>query len=256
MLASMAEILLLDYPVWLILYIYLAFLISGTIKGILGIGLPAVFMSAATLFIPPIEAIPLLVLPIVLSNFYQCYRAGEMRATAQRYSVFAIVSVVIMSIIAFNITHYPSDLLLGSIGIAMVLLAINTLFGVPLRLGANPLWQGVFGIVTGIIGGLSAIWSPPVVMYLMARNVDKDEFIRAVGFLFMVGAIALLLTFGSTGLITIQILAQSVIGLLMVLAGFRLGEYFRTKINTTLFRKLILWAFLVFGLRLIAISVF
>ena len=36
----------------------------------------------------------------------------------------------------------------------------------------------------GVLGGLSSIWSPPVAMYLLARNVSKIEFIGATGFYF------------------------------------------------------------------------
>ena len=96
-------------------------------------------------------------------------------------------------------------MLLASIGLAMVLFALNTFFGVPLRLGPSPLWQVAGGICSGILGGLSTVWSPPVVMYLIGRNVYKEEFIGAVGYLFMVGSLGLVLVLGTISLLTLDI---------------------------------------------------
>ena len=45
--------------------------VAGTVKGALGIGLPAVAMSVLPLFIDPAIAVALLTLPILLTNAQQ-----------------------------------------------------------------------------------------------------------------------------------------------------------------------------------------
>ena len=54
-------------------------LISGIIKGFLGIGLPAAGMALLTLIMPPTEAIALLWVPIIVSNAWQFARAPARR---------------------------------------------------------------------------------------------------------------------------------------------------------------------------------
>lgn len=253
---ELTALLLPQYSGWLLFYIYFAFLLSGVVKGFLGMGMPAVLMITLTLFIPPIEAIPIIVLPMLFVNVFQFFRSQQPKVTAKRYGVFAVSTLVAIMVVSVNLTAYPEEMLLASIGVAMVLFALNTLFGFPVQLGPNPGWQVLGGVLAGIIGGLSAVWSPPVVMYLLSRNVSKEEFIGAVGFLFMTGSIGLMLALGSINLITVPVAAQSVIGLLVALAGFRVGEYFRGFIDTEMFRKAVLAAFLIMGSRLIFVSIF
>jgi uncharacterized membrane protein YfcA len=232
----------------------LAFLVGGTIKGILGMGLPVILMVSLTLFMPPLEAIPLILIPMLMVNFFQYLRGPAPIKTARDYSVFAIFSFVVIILVAVNLPRIPEELLLSSIGFAMVLFAIPSLFGWRFSIGPSLAWQAAGGVFTGIIGGLSAIWSPPVAMFLMGRNVSKDDFVGVTGFLFLVGSIGLGIALGSANLLGSEILLPSVIGLGITLIGFRLGELIRAKINTETFRKLILTAFLIMGGRLIVIS--
>tara|TARA_B100001175_G_scaffold300526_1_gene292922 strand:- start:880 stop:1167 length:288 start_codon:yes stop_codon:yes gene_type:complete len=88
-------------------------------------------------------------------------------------------------------------------------------------------------------------------MYLFARNVSKETFIAATGFLFLVGSFPLALGYFLSGVLTLGIILNSFIGLIIVLAGFKTGELLRQKISQELFKKIVLWGFLIMGLRLI-----
>ena len=59
-----------DYPLWLVGYICLSFFLAGLVKGFLGMGMPAVLIILLTLFLPPLEAIPLIVLPMLVVNIF------------------------------------------------------------------------------------------------------------------------------------------------------------------------------------------
>ena len=250
----MIEAITLSYPHDLAAFIALCFVFAGLVKGIIGMGMPAILMVTLTLFIPPIEAIPIIVLPMLFVNVFQFMRGPSPMATAKKYSVFAISLVVVMMITAVNIKAFPEEVLLTSIGLAMVLFAVPSLFGWRFPVGPNPLWQVLGGGASGLIGGLSSVWSPPVVMYLMGRNVGKDEFIGAIGYIFMVGSVTLAVALGSIAILTIDIILPSVIGLALTMVGFRTGEMIRHKIDLEMFRRLILIAFVIMGGRLILIS--
>ena len=88
---------------------------------------------------------------------------------------------------------------------------------------------GLGGGASGVIGGLSSVWSPPVVMYLMGRNVGKDEFIGAIGFIFMIGSVTLAVALGSIAVLTADVILPSIIGLGLTMLGFRTGEMIRHK---------------------------
>ena len=66
----------------------LIFLFSGIIKGFLGIGLPTAAMAFLTLVMEPTEAISLLTIPIIATNFFQFIRSSERVQTAKKYKYF------------------------------------------------------------------------------------------------------------------------------------------------------------------------
>tara|TARA_X000000950_G_scaffold115828_1_gene145425 strand:- start:4062 stop:4832 length:771 start_codon:yes stop_codon:yes gene_type:complete len=238
----------------LIAIICVIFLLAGIVKGFLGIGLPAAAMAFLTLIISPTEAISLLWLPILFTNIFQFGRAPERRKIAADYVWFAIPLAASIFITSLFITEYPTSFLTVAIGCAMVIFSLNLLFGVTIPIGPGLAWQGIFGVVSGVLGGLSSIWSPPVAMYLIARNTPKERFIGAAGFLFLAGCVPLGIGLVMAELITWKVIVKSTLGLVATLIGFRIGELMRSRVSQDRFRQIVLVAFLILGSRLIAIG--
>ena len=232
--------------------ILLVFFVAGIVKGFLGIGLPAAAMAFLTLIIAPKTAISLMLLPIIFTNLMQYLRAPDPRRTAMEYRYFALAIMISIFTTSLFIASYPTSLLTVAIGVAMVVFSINLLFGVTLPISGHLGWQVGVGVFSGILGGLSSIWSPPVAMYLLARNVSKEEFIGASGFLFLAGCFPLAAGLILSGVLTFEAAMQSVLGLTAVIIGFRVGEMMRSYISQDLFRKIVLSVFLILGVRLIA----
>ncbi len=228
------------------------FVLAGIVKGFLGIGLPAAAMGLLTLILSPTEAISLLWLPILVTNLFQFGRAGNKQHIIATYKWFAVALFASIFLTSLFINDYPTALLTVAIGIAMVIFSLNLLFGLSIPVGPGRIWQIGVGIVSGILGGLSSIWSPPVAMYLMARNTTKDMFIGTTGFLFLVGCLPLGAGLIISGLITGPVIIKSLLGLIMTLTGFRIGEIMRDRISQDRFRQIVLFAFLIMGGRLIA----
>ena len=228
------------------------FVFAGIVKGFLGIGLPAAAMGLLTLIISPTEAISLLWLPILFTNVFQFGRARNKREIMVTYKWFAAAIFFSIFLTSLFINDYPTALLTVAIGVAMVIFSLNLLFGLSLPVGPGRGWQLGVGVVSGVLGGLSSIWSPPVAMYLMARNTPKDMFIGTTGFLFLAGCLPLGAGLVISGLITGPVIVKSLLGLLMTLAGFRIGEVMRERVSQDRFRQIVLIAFLIMGTRLIA----
>lgn len=230
------------------------FTLSGVVKGFLGIGLPAAAMAFLTLVMAPTQAIALLIMPIVFTNLFQYTRSKDRAGIAHRYKYFGAAIIISIFVTSLFIANYPTALLTVAIGVAMVVFAVNLLFGLSIPVGPGVGWQVGIGLVAGVLGGLSSIWSPPVAMYLIVRKVSKEEFIGATGFLFLCGCFPLALGLFLSGVINGGTVVQSFIALIFALIGFRIGEMLRNRISQDLFRKVVLFAFLVMGLRLIAVG--
>jgi uncharacterized membrane protein YfcA len=252
----MLEAELSSFDITMLMVIAGTFVLSGVVKGFLGIGLPTAALGILTLLMSPTEAISLLIMPIIFTNAVQFYRASNRLETARKYKYFGLTIMLSIFVTSLFITSYPPGLLTVAIGTAMVVFSANLLFGLSLPVGPGLNWQIGVGVVSGILGGLSSIWSPPVAMYLMARNTPKDEFIGAAGFLFLCGCFPLAAGLFLSGVVTAETTVKSTFALIVALVGFRIGEIMRNRLSQKNFRTIILVAFLIMGGRLIAVGLF
>ena len=84
-------------------------------------------------------------------------------------------------------------------------------------------------------------------MYLLNQNVKKEEFIGATGFLFFISSITLTLGLALAGILTVETTLNSLSVLIVVMVGFRIGEWARFYVPQEMFKKLFyglfcLWA--------------
>jgi len=58
------------------------------------------------------------------------------------------------------------------------------------------------GAVGGLYGGVSGVWGPPLIVYLLSIGAEKVETVRVQGVVFLLGAVVLLGAHLQTGLMT------------------------------------------------------
>ncbi len=231
------------------------FLVAGTIKGVLGIGLPATAIALLTLVMDPTEAIPVMVLPIIATNIQQFFFTPHRAETARAYGWIAVALVVSIFVTALFITRMSQSFLVIAIGVVMCVFAVHALSGFRIPVGRGPMWQIGVGLTAGVCGGLSAIWAPPIAMYLLSLNVSRDRFVSGCGFLFLVGSVPLAAGLTASGVLNSRTMALSMVALVVSIIAFRLGAALRSRLANDTFRKAVLIAFLVFGARLIVTGV-
>ena len=67
-----------------------AFLTAGLVKGVVGLGLPAVAMALLGLAMPPIEAASLLIVPTIVTNIWQLYAGPRLGAVTRRFATMMV----------------------------------------------------------------------------------------------------------------------------------------------------------------------
>lgn len=236
----------------------MVFLLAGTIKGVVGIGLPTIALSLLTLFLDPRTAIAVILLPMTVSNLWQVHRAGETRRTAKRYAPF-VVTLVIGIALTVTLTRDANErVLLGCLGGAILAFVIVSLTKwapqIPDRLDRPA--QVIAGALAGAMGGLTAVWGPPMAVYLASRNAGKDEFVRATGFLIFLGSLPLAAGYIWQGFMTAQLLLISAATLIPTFIGFALGERLRAHLSEDGFRKVLLAFFFVMSINLLRRALF
>ena len=91
-------------------------------------------------------------------------------------------------------------------------------------------------------------------MYLLARNTEKNEFIVAIGFLFLVGSFPLIAGLTMSGVITFDVLLLSGLCTVVSLVGFQIGKKIRRRLSEERFQRVVLGFFLIMGLRLVFVG--
>ena len=234
---------------------FFIFLFAGAVKGFLGIGLPTTAMALLTLVIEPTTAISLLAVSIIATNGAQYVRCDSPRYIAKKYWLFGLSIIISIFFTSLIILSIPTKVLMISIGFCLVIFSLTQMIGKRLPIKAGHFWHIIVGLVAGVLGGMSSIWSPPVAMYLVNQNVTKEEFIGATGFLFFISSIPLAMGLTLAGVLTSETTLQSIMVLFIVMAGFWIGEQMRSFVPQEMFKKIVVWTFLIMGFRLIALSI-
>jgi len=102
-----------------------------------------------------------------------------------------------------------------------------------------------------VLGGLTAVWAAPIVIYLVSRRTEKEEFIRATGLLITFGSIPLIFGFWSNGIFSQDEATLSAFLIIPALLGFRLGEAIRRRLPVERFAATVQGFFLLMGLNII-----
>lgn len=239
---------------WVLAFVVVVFLLAGTIKGLVGIGLPTASIGMMSQVLDPRLAIALAVFPSLLSNAWQIWRSGRPWEIIQRFWLFLICLMGMILLVSLTLTAVvQTDLLMLALGCVILVFSIMSMAWKPPFLPERFDWLGQFisGTASGVLGGLTAIWAPIMVPYLMARRLEPDTFVRATGVMILAGTIPLIGGYWQTGLINGAI---SMVGLAMVIpavAGFAVGERIRKHMDADRFRKIVLLFFLAMGLNLI-----
>lgn len=229
------------------------YLFAGLVKGTLGIGLPTTAVSLMAVLVDARTAVALVIIPMVVLNAWQIYRQRMLMETVREFWIFSVVlslSIFCTSMVATNISIKVVTYMLGFI---VAIFSFGSLLKqVPeLPQRYDKLAQVIAGAVSGIIGGVAGLWSPPMVMYLSSKRLSSERFVGIVGLFLFFGSLFLLFGYVYNGTLTPKIAATSFVLLPIALVGFYFGEKFRRRIDAKRFERYLLIFFFIAGCNLI-----
>lgn len=229
------------------------YLLAGTVKGTLGIGLPTAAVSLMAQASDTRTAIALAVVPMICLNGWQVYRAGRTLETWRRFRTLAIVTTAGIGFVALFATRVPTPVVTLVLGGIITLFALVSLARelprIPARLDRPA--QVATGVAAGLMGGIAGVWAPPIIVYLNGIGLDKDGFVRASGLLLVLGSTILAASYAANGLLDARHAGAGLLLVAPALAGFSLGERLRARLSGEGFRRAVLAFFLVMGLNLV-----
>jgi len=208
-------------------------LIAGTVKGIAGLGLPTIAVSLLVFFFDAHQALGLIVLPLLFSNLLQAWQSGQFRWVLTNFWPFFIaiaVTIFISSSFASQVNEKIIYLLIA-IGIALFLISQKNLPKLKFENKTHSFYASMAGSLAGALGGLTTVWGPPTVIYLRMLGLDKEQFVRATGWVFLIGAIPLTIGYWYGGILSEELVPIGLTGSVFAMLGVLIGRQFRPNIS-------------------------
>jgi uncharacterized membrane protein YfcA len=228
---------------------------AGFVKGAVGFAMPMIMMSAFASFLTGEMALALLILPTVVTNVAQALRHGWQAAWASvvKYRLHIAMLMIFIVVSAQFVRAIPQALMLGLLGIPIVGFAAIQLAGrsLAIRIEHRRRAEAGLGIIGGLYGGISGIWGPPLIVYLLSTGASKAEMVRVQGVVFLIGAVVLLGAHLTSGVLNAQTLPLSALMVLPASFGMWLGFRLQDRLDPVRFRRWTLVLLLLTGLNLV-----
>lgn len=221
------------------LLVMITFLLAGTVKGMIGLGLPTVAMGMLGLAIAPAQAAALLIIPSIVTNTWQLAAGGQLRELIKRLWPMQVGILLGTGLGVLWLSVDSGGWAVRALGAALLLYALVGLFLPVLHVPASAeRWAGpVCGLITGIITSATGVFVIPAVPYLQALSLNKNQLVQALGLSFSVSTLALAAGLYWRGALGGGELNASVLALLPAMLGMWLGQCLRQRISAALFKR-------------------
>jgi len=216
---------------------------AGAVKGIFGMGLPAVSLGLLSLGMPTVEAATLIAVPTLATNAWQFATGPERTMLLRRLGPLLVAVVAGTTLGVGFLTGTHTGLVSLTLGGVLILYAL-----VGMR---APTWQvtrtherwtsPMVGLITGLINGATGVSVMPLVPYLNSIGLARDVLIQAMGLVFMIAMLSLASCLAWTGHFELASARASTLALIPVFAGMGLGQLIRVRLHADAFRK---WFFI------------
>ena len=221
------------------LLVIATFLLAGTVKGVIGLGLPTVAMGLLGLAMAPAQAAALLIIPATLTNLWQLAFGGHLKSLIKRLWPMLLLIFLGTGIGTLWIGMAGGHWVVRGLGAALLLYALSGLFLPTLHVNLrHERWLGpLCGLITGVITSATGVFVIPAVPYLQALGMSRDELVQALGLSFTVSTLALALGLFWHGALGGGELSASLLALIPAMLGMWLGQWLRQRISAVLFKR-------------------
>jgi uncharacterized protein len=236
----------------LLLFIAAVFLLAGFVKGVIGLGLPPVSMGLLAVAMSPAHALAIVIVPGLLTNIWQTFAGPHLPDITRRLWPLMLGLVVgtclNAGMMAGAYARYGSILL----GILLVIYAVVSLRKFVFTVGRqNEKWVGgMVGLISGVISAATGVQVIPSMPYLQAIDMERDEFVQALGVYFTVGTLALAFNLTAAGLLDKSTALPGVVALASSFTGMAIGQAVRSRLEPETFRRWFLISMICLGIYL------
>lgn len=249
------DMLVAGLPLWAFLAAFAVTLGAGFVKGAIGFAMPLILIAVLPSFMPAQTALAALILPVLVTNMHQSLRQGFAPAwqSGRKFWRLILATVIGILISAPFVVVLPQQTMFLLLGAAVVIFTLLQLSGWAPDIA--PRWRAPvefgIGLVGGLYGGISGVWGPPTIVYLLAAKVEKTEMVRVMSVLFAIGAVVLTGAHLRSGVLNAETAVLSAAMLVPAGIGMWLGYKAHDRMDPVRFKRWTLILLALSGLNLL-----
>lgn len=235
-------------------WIALTFLLAGSVKGVIGMGLPLIGMGLLTPVTGLHAAMAIMLAPAFVTNVWQAVAGKDTIAVFRRIWIFLVASTLSIWVGALALTRVDVRMLSALLGLLLAAYGLMGLLRPPLSVSREKETATglAAGVVNGVFAGMTGSFSIPGVPWLQAIGLPREQLIQAMGMLFTLSTLGLALALRNQNLIDGQLALVSAAAVLPALIGMVFGQFVRTHLSERQFRLAFFWSMILLGLYIVA----
>jgi uncharacterized protein len=215
--------------------------ISSLVHGSIGFGFPMIATPLLAMVTDMKTAILYIAIPTLLINLISIYSEGNFLQAVKRFYPLALMGMI-GSAIGTQILIYSSTeffKLLLAFSIFLYLFVQKFKIQMHWIEKKKRLSIVVFGLVAGLIGGLTNVMASILIIYSLESKHTKKEIIQSTNLCFLFGKIIQIILFTIHGSFNEELLMISSSSLIIVAIAMFVGLKVKNKIPQEVYRKVI-----------------
>lgn len=227
----------------------LGLLAGSTVKGVAGIGLPLVAVPLLTVLVNLKTAVTMTTVPIIGSNFVQSIQGGQFPHLVKRFWTLLVPLFVAIIVGTRLLVVLPERVLDLIIGTAVISIPLFLHFSPHIRVTrAHERWANpLIGIASGLLGGVSTFYGPPIMLYVFGMRLPKDEFIPTISLMYTVAGVGMLFGIYANAVATLPEIGVAFLMLIPTAIGMWIGRFIHVQLSERRFQQLIVAIYIITG---------
>ena len=220
-----------------------------------GLGLPTIAMGLLGIFMPPVQAATLLLVPSLVTNIQQMLTGGALRSLLRRLWSMQLAVVIGTLWAPISVATLDAKIASAGLGTALVIYAAMGLGSkkFPVSARAQRWASPLVGVVTGAITAATGVFVFPAAPYLQGMGLQKNELVQALGLSFTVSTAALACRLAMDGSLVVNATTSGwnlVVPLLVAILGMTIGQLLRGRMGEAIFKRTFFIGLLLVGIHL------
>ena len=231
----------MDLSTYFLIIFSLMIFISSLIHGSIGFGFPMIATPLLAMVTDMKTAILYIAIPTLLINLISIYSEGNFLQAVKRFYPLALMGMIGSAIGTQILIYSSTDFFKLLLAISIFLYLFIQKFKIHMHWieKKKRLATIVFGLVAGLIGGLTNVMSSILIIYSLESKHTKKEIIQSTNLCFLFGKVIQIVLFTIHGSFNEELFGISFSSLFIVAIAMFLGLKVKNKIPQEIYMKVI-----------------